>query len=72
MPIFNLFKYFSKKIELLLDKYFSENNSNKYLMLEEIRLRTRKTSNFKNSQYRENIRIHSNNRRCSRNINKHM
>ena len=40
MPIFNLFKYFSQNIQLLLDKYFAENNSNKYLMLEEIRLRS--------------------------------
>lgn len=47
MPIFNLFKYFSQNIELILDKYFSENNSNQYLMLEEIRLRARKTSNTK-------------------------
>ena len=40
MPIFNLFKYFSPNIQRILDKYFSENNSNKYLMLEEIRLRS--------------------------------
>ena len=40
MPIFNLFKYFSYNIQVILDKYFSENNSNRYLTLEEIRLRT--------------------------------
>ena len=72
MPIFNLFKYFSKKIELLLDKYFSENNSNKYLMLEEIRLRARKTNNIKISKYRKSIRVYSDNRRYNRNINEYM
>lgn len=40
MPIFNLFKYFSYNIQMVLDKYFSNNNSNQYLMLEEIRLRS--------------------------------
>ena len=40
MPIFNLFKYFSCNIQMVLDKYFSSNNSNQYLMLEEIRLRS--------------------------------
>lgn len=40
MPIFNLFRYFSSNIQIALDKYFSENNSNTYLLLEEIRLRT--------------------------------
>ena len=40
MPIFSLFKYFSPNIQRALDKFFSESNSNKYLMLEEIRLRS--------------------------------
>ena len=40
MPIFSLFKYFSPNIQRVLDKFFSESNSNKYLMLEEIRLRS--------------------------------
>lgn len=40
MPIFNLFKYFSYNIQMILDKYFSNNNSNQYLALEEIRLRS--------------------------------
>lgn len=40
MPIFSLFKYFSPNIQRGLDKFFSESNSNKYLMLEEIRLRS--------------------------------
>ena len=40
MPIFSLFKYFSFNIKSVLDKYFSETNSNDYLMLEEIRLRS--------------------------------
>lgn len=40
MPIFNLFKYFSYNIQMVLDKYFSNNNSNQYLILEEIRLRS--------------------------------
>lgn len=40
MPIFNLFKYFSYDVKQILDKYFSENNSNDYLRLEEIRLRS--------------------------------
>ena len=40
MPIFSLFKYFSPNIQRILDKFFSESNSNKYLMLEEIRLRS--------------------------------
>ena len=40
MPIFSLFKYFSPNIQRVLDKFFSESNSNKYLMLEKIRLRS--------------------------------
>lgn len=40
MPVFSLFKYFSFNIKSVLDKYFSETNSNDYLMLEEIRLRS--------------------------------
>ena len=40
MPIFSLFKYFSYNIQEILDKYFSENSSNQYFSLEEIRLRT--------------------------------
>ena len=40
MPIFSLFKYFSPNIQRVLDKFFSESNSNKSLMLEEIRLRS--------------------------------
>ena len=40
MPIFNLFKYFSYDVKQILDKYFSENDNNDYLTLEEIRLRS--------------------------------
>ena len=40
MPIFNLFKYFSNNIQMVLDKFFSENISSKYVLLEEIRLRS--------------------------------